>query len=204
MNSEMPLYMIFYKKMIQAFMGNDFERGLNMLKELAETGTVASKSIFQGQKQFQAFQVVGRKIACKISDLSKNIPPEFEKLNELFEQGKLEKPIYVLALTHKFDILKGVCEITIGYAYSADKKIEIPNGCDSHHFSEHSALVVDHYGAYRNLRNPWAMAMTYQRMKKMKVSKEIPVYELYLSSPHGQSEMEVLTQIVVPLASHQF
>jgi predicted transcriptional regulator YdeE len=199
MDSGMPWFMFFFKKTLEAYMGSDFERGLFMLKQMAETGVIPSKSTYQGVKKFAAFQVVGKKLKCKISELPTYIPQHFEKLNRLISGGQLPQPQTTLALTHKFDIQKGTCELTVGCSYSIDKKVSLPQGYDLSKFPEHQAMLVDHYGTYRNLRNPWAMAMAYQRVKQKKVSSKIPVYEMYVISPEGRSEMEILTQIVVPL-----
>jgi predicted transcriptional regulator YdeE len=199
MISEMPFFMIFFKKMLEAYMGNDFERGLGMFKELSETGSVSSRSSYQGVKERAAFQMIGKKIKCKISEIAKSVSPEFDKMNQLVSAGQMSQPSAALSLTHDFNLIKGQCEITLGFYYPPDQKLMTPEGYEVLQIPAHKAIVIDHHGAYRHLRNPWAMAMSYQRQKKMKVSKKIPVYEIYKNNPVGLKEMDVWTEIIVPL-----
>lgn len=198
MRSELPLYMVFFKTKMEAMMDNDFERGLVMLKELAEAGSLSSSSIYQGEKPMDGFQVIGQRMQGQVSELPKVIPRCFADMNALIERGTLEKPKVGVTLTHEFDHAEGMCTITVGYAYPLGRPIEVPAGYKLTQYPEHKGIVVDHYGSYRHLRNPWAMASAYQRWSKKKVEKLVPCYELYLIVPNDR-ELETLTQIVVPI-----
>ncbi len=48
MIGSLPFFMFFFKKMMHALVGNDYDRGLSMLKEHLETGQVNSKVIKVG------------------------------------------------------------------------------------------------------------------------------------------------------------
>ena len=50
MQSSVPVYLFFLKEMLAAMLGNDFERGLSMLKEFLETGEVLSEIEMLGKK----------------------------------------------------------------------------------------------------------------------------------------------------------
>ncbi|MBO9668491.1 MAG: SRPBCC family protein, partial [Bdellovibrio sp.] len=50
MKGSLPFFMFFMKKMMKAWIGNDFNRGLRMMKEKLETGKVLSKVDVQGVK----------------------------------------------------------------------------------------------------------------------------------------------------------
>lgn len=201
MNTDLPFFMFFFKNMLTAYMGRDFERGLKLLKEFAETGSVVSNSTYKGEVQLSGFQVLAKKIQCNIADLSKAMPAEFEKLNQMISDGKIPTPKEAVGLTYNFDIQNGVCDVASGFTYKLDQKINIPPGYELSHIPDHSGLLVDFYGPYRNLSNPWAMAVTYQRALKKKVSKKIPMYEVYRVLPNGRAEKDIHTQIIVPLRS---
>lgn len=199
MKTELPFFMFFFKKMLSAFMGRDFERGLKLLKEYAETGTVVCQSVYKGEVQLNGFQVLSKKVHCKIADLSEVLPAEFKKLEQLVQTGAVPKPQEAVGMTYHFDVPNGVCDVASGYTYSLTEKISVPHGFENTQIPNHRGLVVDYYGPYRNLTNPWAMAVGYQQARKLKVSKKIPMYEIYKVLPGGKDEKEIFTQIIVPL-----
>lgn len=199
MNGSLPWFMFFFKNMMEAYMSYDFDRGLAMLKEYAETGAVSSKSIYQGQKPQESFQIAGKKTSCAITELSKHMQDDYGQMTQLMQKGEFTQPKKAMAIYHKFDIPKGVCEYTAAYVYEADQNVKAPSGYELKKFSPHQALVVDHYGAYRHLGNPWSMAMSYQRGKKMKLRKDVPMYEIYVTMPDGRPEKDIHTQILMPV-----
>lgn len=198
MNSALPFFMIFFKNMMAAYMASDFSRGLSMLKEYVETGSVVSKAIYQGEKNMGQFQVIGQKVTIPISKLSTDIHAEFQKMSQRLEKGEIVQPEFIVMLSHDHNIPKGTSVLTAGYAYKAGQNIKVPNDMQVIAFPEHKTMLVDFYGPYRNIGNAWSMAMAYQRGKKMKVNKKLPMYELYKTMPGG-AEKDIHTQIVVPI-----
>jgi len=199
MNSQLPLFMIFFKNMMMAYMGHDFERGLKMLKEYVETGAVISTSIYQGEKLFSEFYVLGYKTSCRISEISTRIRADFESLQQLLQTQDISQPEMMVTLSHVHNIPKGLCEFTAGYCYLKPPQFKIPPGYFVTHISNHKGLLVDHYGPYRHIANPWSMAVSYQRGQKKKILKKVPMYELYKTVPDGRPEKDIHTQIVMPI-----
>jgi hypothetical protein len=198
MNSAMPFFMIFFRNMLAAYMASDFSRGLNMLKEYVETGSVISKAIFQGEKSMGQFQVIGQKVTIPISKLSTDIHVEFQKMSKRLENGDVAPPEFIVMLSHDHNIPKGTSVLTAGYAYKVGQNIKVPSDMHVVTFPEHKTMLVDFYGPYRNIGNAWSMAMAYQRGKKIKVNKKLPMYELYKTMPGG-AEKDIYTQIIVPI-----
>lgn len=201
MDSELPIFMFFFKNMMSAYMKSDFDRGLLMLKEYSEKGTVSSKSVYKGEKNADAFQVVGRKSTCAISDLSAVMQNDYRVMNELAAKGQLQPPLRVTAVYHKFDIPNGICEFTAGFSYPSNHEVKAPATFPVLKFGPHKSIAVEHAGSYRYLGNPWAMANSYLRGKKLKPSKEVPMYEHYITMPDGRPDKDVLTQIFMPVRS---
>lgn len=197
--TSLPFFMFPFKNMLAAYMGNDFDRGLKMLKEYAETGAVVSRSIYQGEKDFSGFQVIGKKVTCKIPDMGQDIRAEFNDLEKRLKNGEINPPDAVVTLSHNHDIPKGISTFTAGYVYKPGQNIKVPNGFELTQIPSHKALVVDHYGPYRNIGNPWSMAVSYQRGKKKKLAKKVPMYELYKTMPEGRPEKDIYTQIIMPI-----
>lgn len=201
MDSQLPIFMFFFKNMMIAYMSSDFDRGLRMLKELVETGAVASRSVYRGEREFGKFHVVGRRFSCAIAEISAQVRPRYEELDRLHREGKLPTPDFMVTLSHRHDIPKGVCEMTAGYAYRGEVPRDLPAGLEVFEVGGHKALAVDHYGPYRHIGNGWSMAVTYQRGKKKKISKKVPSYEVYKTMPGAGPEKDIHTEIVVPLRS---
>lgn len=199
MNSSLPLFMFPFKNMMAAYIGNDFDRGLKMLKEYAETGTVISRSVYQGEKELAGFQVVGKKTLSKISELSTTIRADFDDMDRRLKKGELTPPDAIVTLSHKHDIPKGVSTFTAGYLYKPGQNVKVPKDLEVIQVPAHKALFVDYYGPYRNISNPWSMIVSYQRGKKKKIAKKIPSYEIYKTMPDGCPEKEIHTQIIMPI-----
>lgn len=198
MNSTLPIFMFFFKNMMKAYIGNDFSRGLNMLKEYVETGAVISESIYQGEKEFPGFQVLGKRNSTSISNMGPSIRGDFDQMDALLKAGKLQQPEFIVTLSHDHNIPKGISDYTAGYAYKLNDNVKTPEGFELIKIPTHKAIAVEHFGPYRNLANPWSMLVAYQRGKKKKVNKKIPMHEIYKTLPGG-NEKDIQTQIIMPI-----
>lgn len=199
MESSLPFFMFFFKNQMIAFMSSDFDRGLRMLKEFAETGTVLSLSRYLGIKDIKGFQIVAKRSSCTIVDLSKNMSSDFQQMMELMNKNELNKPQIALSLTHKFDMVKGICEYSTAYQYKTNESVKIPPNYYRLEVKDHKAIAVEHLGAYRHLGNPWGMAMSYLRAKKYKARKDVTMYETYITMPQNTAEKDTITQIFIPI-----
>lgn len=198
MDSQLPIFMFFFKNMMAAFIGSDFTRGLNMAKEFVETGAVVTKSIFNGEKEMGDFVVIGKRTKGSITSIGKDIRADLEQMNARLQKGEFPQPEFVVTLSHDHNIPKGTTEFTAGYAYKKDRLAKIPSDLEMFQIPMHKAMMIDHYGPYRNIGNAWSMAVTYQRGKKMKLNKKIPMYEVYKTMPGG-AEKDIHTQVVMPI-----
>jgi predicted transcriptional regulator YdeE len=194
-----PVFLFFLKGMMSAYIGSDFERGLKMLKEFCETGHVVSKAVYQDEKSFSGFQVMGKRTRCQIADLSKCIRADFESLFARAQKGEIDQPEGIITLSHVHDIPKGISEYTAGYMYKTGVGVKVPTDLELIQVPEHKALLVDFYGPYRNIGNGWSMIVAYQRGKKKKLNKKAPMYEHYKTMPDGRPEKDIYTQIVLPV-----
>ncbi len=197
--SNLPWFFFFFKKSFIAYMQNDFQRGLRLFKELAETGNINSKAIYHGVSHQEEMIVVGKTMQCSITELTPFMSDAFQKITGELLQGRLVAPLKVISLTHDFDMVKGVCKFTAGFAYAKNTDIKVPEGYEQFNYPAHNSITVEHKGPYRHLANPWAMAMMHQRTLKKKMSKTIPPYEIYKTLPDGRAESEIITEILVPL-----
>lgn len=196
MKGSLPIFLFFMKKMMTAMVGSDYSRGLSMLKELIETGSVPSKTDVKGVVDGSGFHYVGKRRACSVSDVGPAMEEDFTALRGLLDSSKLPEPDHIFSIYHKYNMVKGTCEYTSGLAYKEKPKV---NGdLETGQLPSHKALRVDHEGPYRHLGNAWSAAMGCARAKH-KVDKTIPMYEIYSNNPHETPEEEHKVEIHVPV-----
>jgi predicted transcriptional regulator YdeE/uncharacterized membrane protein len=195
MDGSLPFFMFFIKKMMLAMIGSDYDRGLNMLKELVETGDVSSKVSVDGINQQDGFHYVGFRHCCNIKDIKKVMGPSFQNLID----EKLPAPDMMITLSHKFDMTTGEFDLTAAFAYKTKPDFDVPTNMVFGEIAPHQGLEVQHTGSYNHLANGWATAKGYQMFAKLKASKTVPDYEIYRNAPGEVAEKDLLTSIVLPL-----
>lgn len=200
MTGELPIFLFFMKKMMAAFVGMDYERGLNMLKEYVETGNVPSHVSVEGVDEQSSFYYAGVKHACRIEDVGPAMEQDFLKIQKGIDAGALPGPDFLFSFYHKFDLVHRDCEYTSGCGYFQDPGFQqIPQGMVSGNIRKHRALKVMHTGPYRHLGNAWSAAMGYQKSAKLKADKGIAMYEIYENMPHEVDEQNIKTVVFVPV-----
>lgn len=199
MDSSLPFFMFFFKKMMVAMMSRDFDRGLLMLKEYIETGVVCARSEYLGELQMPALNLIGVKNTCSLSQLSQSMSRDFQNLFQNLNSPELPEKIGALCLTHRFDVVKNECEYTAAMMYPVGVELMPPAEFTRLKFPTHYAITAKHHGAYRHLGNTWGMVMSMFRFLKLKNNKSVPMYEIYLNNPQQTAEKDLLTQVVSPI-----
>ncbi len=205
LDSTLPLFMIFFKKMMKAFVTNDFRRGLSMLKDYMESGEVLSNTEITGTEKKPGFYYVGITHEAKIADLGKLSKQDFTELGTKVREGAIANPTFMLTMYRKFDMVRGECVFTSALAYINKADVKKAVDCmdkakvQSSYVEEHKALQVIHTGAYEHLGNAWSTAMSAQRHKKLKMDKSVDMYEVYVNTPMNASPKDLKTQIIIPV-----
>lgn len=194
METSLPFWLFFLRKVMGAFIGSDYERGLAMLKYHLEIGPVPSqlKVITEPRRQ-DAFSWVGLHRKCKIEEMPELMSGDFNKLFSL----DLEKPKFSFSFYHNYDLLKRKTEYTSAFAYEK-RNVKKEEGLKSGEVEAHSAFTVEHKGPYRFLGNAWAAAASLQRTCG-RAHKKIPMYEIYVNHPGEVKDEELVTKIIIPL-----
>ena len=197
MKGKLPFFLFFMKRMMEAWIGSDYTRGLSMLKEYLEKGRVDSKvTVFDEPHLQEAFYWFGTKRECSLDDLPNLMKKDFETLLKTKEKEKsLRDPKFAFSFYHKWDFVKKRAEYTSGLAYS--HKVKDFGGFQTGFVKDHYSLVVEHLGSYRFLGNAWSAAIMLKRSSK-RAHKKIPMYEVYVNLPGEVKEEELKTRIVIP------
>jgi predicted transcriptional regulator YdeE len=197
MDSELPWFMFFFKKMMVGLIGSDYMRGLSMLKDYCENGEVHSHTEIKGVTSIDSFYYAGIYRKSTIDKMPQLMGADFQALQKAVEEGKLPKPEGAVSFNYKHDFATGVCEFTSALRYK--EQPEAANGFEVGQIQAHSALQVEHTGSYKHLGNAWSTAINEQRNQKMKINKKAPMWEIYLNMPGEVAEKDLKTQIHIPV-----
>jgi len=185
MQGEMPFFLRFMTKMMEPFIGMDYERGLKMLKDLAEIGYVASKVQIDGVVETSSIKYIGERLQCKLNEMEQSMAPAFMRLNERAMQDSL-KFDKALSIYHKFDFMAGDCDYTV----AVPVKDSLTWG-EPYYVGElvpSKAVKVTFTGDYKHIGNAWSAAMSYARANKLSESSKIPSYEAYITNPQEEPD----------------
>lgn len=179
---------------MEAFIGMDFDRGLNMLKEYVEEGTVKSKLEFIGQGQYPGCQYVGIKRSCSVDEVGDLMASDFEKLKSLVKENPDNMASEPFSIYHKWDPVKKSVSYTSGVPL---KRIpdQVPAGMVTGTIPATQTYTLRHVGPYLHLGNAWSTLIMMQRSKEFKPKKGFHPFETYVNSPEEVPQAELITDI---------
>lgn len=189
MDSGLPFFMFFMVGTMKAMIGMDYERGLKLLKEYVETGSVSSTVEVVGVVDVPAIPYAGVESESSLSNISESMTGAFNQLMDASKDKITDS--YCGAIYTDMNIKTQHCKYTaIAPVAAADATATIPV-C--------RALKIVHTGDYQHLGNAWATANTYQRHKKLKKNKQIAPFELYLNDPAETPAKDLVTEVFIPV-----
>lgn len=194
MDSSLPFFMFWMKKMMMAFIGMDYERGLALLKDYSEDGQVHSKLEFIGERTFPGHTYIAIKSDCSISDLSQAMERDFTRLWDFMKDHKDLICGEAFSIYHKWEIVKGRVSYTSGIPVSQIPE-GLPNDFVKGELPEMKVYTLRHIGPYPHMGNAWTAMQMMIRSKEIKPVKKIHPFETYGNSPTEVSEKELITDI---------
>ncbi len=198
MDSSLPFFLFWMKTMMVGFIGMDYARGLGMLKDYIETGSVPSKLEFPGVRSVPACTYIGVRSQSSLDDVGPSMRADLAKLESHCQAHAISPSGKPFAIYHQWDMAKQVTDYTIGFPMAAAVQ-GVPEGFVCQSAPPCEAYVVRHTGSYRHLGNPWAAGIMHARSKQFAGSKKIPPFEVYESSPDDTPESDLVTVVHFPL-----
>lgn len=198
MQGSLPWFMFWMRPMMETLIGMDYDRGLKMLKEWIETGSIESQTRIHGVTSTGPLSMLGVSGACTISEISKHMEEAFRQAESLFQERGLSTDEGMISVYHDFNMKTGIFKFTSGYLVSdSDRNAKQAGGLTGWSTPETQALYVEHVGSYQHLGNAWSAANQIARYKKLKPCKS-GAFELYKTTPPAPSA-ELRTEIYLPL-----
>ena len=198
MDSSLPFFMFWMKKQMEAYVGNDYERGLALLKDYVEDDKVHSELSFEGVSVFKGCKYVGVKTSCSIDSIGAAMEKDFEKLWGVMKDNSELVAGNGFSMYHKWDFVSGKAQYTSGIPVLKVPE-NLPSGFISGEIPETKVHTVSHTGPYGHLGNAWSTQYNMQRNKEFKLNKKIHPFEVYRNNPNDVSEHELITDIHFPV-----
>ena len=184
--------------MMKTFIGMDYQRGLNMLKEWVETGAIASRTIVHGTEKVASFRMAGVASKCSIDDVSESMERAFEQAQAEFHKTGLSMDKGMISVYTKFRIKEAGFDYISGYLIGDDAIVPSSSPLKTWALPTCNAFRVEHVGAYRHLGNGWSVANQLCRYKKLK-QQRLGTFEIYRTTPAEVQEQDIKTDIYLPL-----
>jgi effector-binding domain-containing protein len=197
MEGKLPWYLFFMTKFMKIFIGMDYERGLRMLKEYAETAKVSSSLQIIGEGELQEIYYMGLEGSSTLGEIGEVMRKDFETLGAYVEKNAVSKEAKVFAIYNSFDFMKG--RTSFVSCVSIEKDDEVPAPFVKGKVEASDVFNIRHRGKYEHLGNAWSLLMNYTRSQKMSIQTKPFGYEFYLNSPLDTPEEELITDVMVRL-----
>ena len=201
MNSSLPFIMFWMKKMMEAFIGMDYERGLTMLKDYVELGKIPYTMTVKGIQEFKGHKYIGIKSMVSIKDIGSKMNEDFTKLMTYMMDGKQKiMDGDAFSIYHKWEIVKGEASYT---ACIPVKEIpsDLPQGVITGSVPATKVHVIHGKGPYRFTGNIWSAQFMRKRSKKFKSNRGVDPIERYLNSPKNTEENDLETEVLFAVKS---
>ena len=197
MVGSLPFFMFFMKKMMSAWIGCDYARGLSKIKDLAETGEVSSEIEYLGIQEVRGFNYIGVKRTCEMEEIGPNMENDLGSLSAYLEELGIQPCGNPFSIYHKWDMVKSACTYTSGIPVE-----EIPTDLKDSFISgtrdTAEGYHTKHTGAYKHLGNAWSGAMMHGQAKKFKQNKKIHPIEVYENDPKEVGEDNCIAIVIIP------
>lgn len=195
MDSKLPFFLFFMKKMMEQSLAMDYQRGLKMLKSLIETGDIPSELSLTGRREQKPMHYVGLASNTHMSELPNKIPADYAKIGELVGEKGIQLAGPPFTLYEGMDMDTQMNQIINGFHVA--EKTDVPAPFVSGTIDAQPTYVVEHKGAYPFIGNAWSFAFFAARHHKVKLKKKPVGYEYYLSDPENTAEKDIKTEVVL-------
>ena len=198
MNSRLPLFLFWMKKMMEAMVGMDYQRGLNMLKDFVEDGQVHSKLDFVGSNDYPGCQYIGIMTQSSMDKVGEDMSADMQKIGEFIKQAPEMKASNPFSTYHQFGFVNRKVDYTCAVPVQNIPE-NLPEGFVSGKIPATKVYTLRHIGPYHHLGNAWTTLHTMSRNKEFKMNKRILPFESYVNDPHEVSENDLVTEVHFPI-----
>lgn len=198
MDSSVPIFLFFLKPILTSVIGMDYDRGLRMLKDLVDGGTIHSKTDTHGVKPVEGMTVAGLSKRCHLSEIGESMGKVMQTVKEKLTSAGMSEPQQWVSLYHDLNLKTQIMDFTTGVKIPADS--EPPAGLVVKTVPPTQAFHVTHVGDYKHLGNAWFAAHQHLQATKRKANRKVPGVEIYSDGPETPAE-ERVTKLQIAVKS---
>ena len=207
MDGKLPFFLFFMVEGMKAFIGSDFQRGLMLLKDVAEHGSARAHSTVGDVVSKAPLHYLAMRKAGPVAELPKLMEDALPKLHDFIQaHDALEIAGPPMSVVHHFDMKNQQTDVSVAIPVSAASfeavrtgRVTLPTSMQAGELPACRALEVEHVGAYDHLAGAWATAQTHLRHRKLKAHKKQAPFEIYESDPAEVDERDRVTRVYLPV-----
>lgn len=200
MTGKVPFFMRFMTKMMVTFITMDYDRGLSMLKDYAETGSVLSKITYGEEIEVGEIDFIGIRHQIKMDEMGEVMQQDFADLSALFTEKGYVINGHPMSVYFEMDFETGITDFATAFPIENDDGIEVFGKFMLDKIEVEKAFTVTHTGKYEHLGNGWSAAIQYARTHKLKADLKGTMWEVYTNSPmEVENPKDYETVIHIPL-----
>ncbi len=198
MRGKMPFLFRWMSKMMDGWVGKDYEIGLAKLAMQSGDNSDPFEISFPGKIEGQPTEYVASHFAGSIDDMKTVMSETFPKLIQAVVESDMEISGPSFTLYHEFDPKKNQVIIDMAIPVKSAKEIDgFKTGALPVHTYQRTALSGD----YQHMEIAWHSAFSHARMYKNKIKMGMPMIETYLTDPREHQGIDLKTTIDIPLKS---
>lgn len=198
MEGSIPFLLFFMTSMMKASIGMDYERGLRMLKDHLETGSVPSKLEFQGRQTAAACRYVSIRTRCPIPEIGPHMDECFGTLGNWLTETSTKPSGAPFSIYHRWDLSRNMTEFSICFPLETDPPGP-PEGFITGIRPACEVYAIRHTGPYHHLGNAWSAGYAHARSKRFSPDRKIPPFETYDTDPEKVPEHDAVTTVSFPV-----
>jgi effector-binding domain-containing protein len=199
MTGEMPFLFRFLTKQMVPLIGNDYDRGLKMLKEYIEKGSVASSVKIKGQEQFNGLTYIGKSEICETAMVGEKMKQTFYEVSNWLVASSTF-PEEGISIYKQFDLSSTMCDYTSGYKLSDTAKNFPYPGAKVDSIPAGKVVKVIFHGDYQHLGNAWSAAYMYLQHNSIEADPKRYPFEIYLNDPaFFPNPADWVTEVYIPV-----
>jgi len=197
-DGNLPWYLFFLTPMIKTMVGMDYQRGLMMIKELAETGRITSSTEVLGIESIPPIRVAGLQAQSSVFNIEQSMEEMLVKLESEYQDQGMPKEGAMVAVYTRFKVKQGIFEYLLGRAIPDSLLIPTHSSLKEWKLPQARALHLRHIGSYKHLGNAWSIANRIADHQKLKLNRSAS-FEIYTNSPVDTPEESLQTDLYLPL-----
>ena len=197
MQGSMPWFMFWMIPMMKTFIGMDYQRGLGMIKDWIETGSIPSRIDVRGAQPVGPLRVAGIADSTPVGLVGKKMEQTFESARAEFAKAGI-KPGTPVSVYTRFRVKQGVFDYLSGFELASGQQLPAGTRLQLWELPAVQAFQVRHTGSYHHLGNAWSAANQIVRCRKLK-QRSCGTFEIYRNCPGEVPDAELITDIYLPL-----